>query len=220
MSGIVERLRALLSPPAPRPSAAEPAPEPGPPPRAKVIVGLGNPGEKYEDTRHNAGWWLLDALAEAWGVQRFRVEGSRAAATVPVGEFQVRLIRPLTYMNRSGQVLAPLRRMAGLDLARDLLVLVDDVALDAGRARLRPAGSSGGHNGLRSIEAALGTGEYARLRLGVGKVPEGESLIDWVLSPMPADDREALESRFETLIDGIELWMRGEVQAAMDVCNG
>lgn len=218
---MMERLRALLAPTAAEPSSAPPAePEaPGPAGGAKVVVGLGNPGEKYEDTRHNAGWWLLDAIAEAWGVRRFHVQGSQAVATVNVGDHQVRLVRPLTYMNRSGQVLAPLKRMAGLDLSRDLLVLVDDVALEPGRARLRPAGSTGGHNGLKSIEAALGSREYARLRLGVGTVPEGEGLVDWVLSPMPADDRETLESRFESLIDGVELWMRGEMQAAMDVCN-
>jgi PTH1 family peptidyl-tRNA hydrolase len=218
---MMERLRALLSP-APEPASAPPV-EPasrGSAGGAKVIVGLGNPGPQYEDTRHNAGWWLLDALAEAWGVQRFRVEGKQAVATVEVEGRQVRLIRPLTYMNRSGQVLAPLGRMAGLDPARDLLVLVDDVALDAGRVRLRPAGSSGGHNGLKSIEAALGGGAYARMRLGVGKVPPGESLVDWVLSPMPDGDREALESRFETLVDGVELWLRGEMDAAMDAVNG
>jgi PTH1 family peptidyl-tRNA hydrolase len=220
LSGVLERLRALLSAsPAAAPSAGGEAPRPaagGP----KVIVGLGNPGDEYEDTRHNAGWWLLDALAEAWGVQRFRVEGSQAVATVQVGDHQVRLVRPLTFMNRSGQVLRPLQRVAGLDLSRDLLVLVDDVALDAGRTRLRPAGSTGGHNGLKSVEAALGTREYWRLRLGVGKVPEGAGLVEWVLAPMPADDREALESRFERLIDGVEAWMRGEQQAAMEACNG
>jgi peptidyl-tRNA hydrolase, PTH1 family len=217
----VERLRALLTP-APRPSSAPPAEPRGPGPAggAKVVVGLGNPGAQYEDTRHNAGWWLLDALAEAWGVRRFRVEGSQAVATVQVGDHQVRLVRPLTFMNRSGQVIPPLSRVAGLDLSRDLLVLVDDVALDPGRARLRPSGSAGGHNGLKSIEAALGSREYARLRLGVGKVPEGEGLVEWVLAPMPEDDREALESRFERLVDGVELWLRGEMQAAMDAVNG
>ena len=216
----MERLRALLTPPAVAPGDAPP-PEPVPRPSAvKAIVGLGNPGAEYEDSRHNAGWWLLDALAEAWGVQRFRVEGSQAVATVRVGDFQVRLVRPLTYMNRSGQVLRPLQRVAGLDLSRDLLVLVDDVALEPGRARLRPSGSAGGHNGLKSIQAALGSQEYARLRLGVGRVPEGEGLVEWVLGRMPEDDREALESRFERLIDGVELWMRGEMQAAMDACNG
>ena len=216
---MVERLRALLAPSGAPPEGR--GPEPAPRPAAvKAIVGLGNPGAEYEDTRHNAGWWLLDALAEAWGVQRFRVEGSQAVATVRLGELQVRLVRPLTYMNRSGQVLRPLQRVAGLDLSRDLLVLVDDVALEPGRARLRPSGSAGGHNGLKSIQAALGSQEYARLRLGVGKVPEGEGLVEWVLGRMPADDREALESRFERLIDGVELWMRGEMQAAMDACNG
>lgn len=217
---MLERLRALLSA---SPAAAPPAGGEAPRSSAgapKVIVGLGNPGDEYEDTRHNAGWWLLDALAEAWGVQRFRVEGSQAVATVQVGGHPVRLVRPLTFMNRSGQVIRPLQRVAGLDLSRDLLVLVDDVALEAGRARLRPAGSAGGHNGLKSVEAALGSREYWRLRLGVGKVPEGAGLVEWVLSPMPEPDRDALESRYETLIDGIEAWMRGESQAAMEACAG
>jgi peptidyl-tRNA hydrolase, PTH1 family len=220
----VERLRALLSRPPSSAPAAEPDVEPSPgaapaPARAKVIVGLGNPGAEYEETRHNAGWWLLDALAEAWGVERFRVEGSQAVATVRVGDLQVRLVRPLTYMNRSGSVLLPLRRMAGLDLTRDLLVLVDDVALAPGRVRLRPGGSAGGHNGLKSIEQVLGTREYARLRIGVGAVPPGEGLVEWVLSPMPDDDREAVEARFDGLVDGVELWLRGEVAGAMDLCN-
>jgi peptidyl-tRNA hydrolase, PTH1 family len=214
----MERLRALLAP-GPVAAPSEPVAD-GVDGGPKVIVGLGNPGAEYEDTRHNAGWWLLDALAEAWGVERFRVQGDQAVATVRVEGRQVRLVRPLTFMNRSGRVVPPLRRVAGLDPARDLLVLVDDVALDVGRARLRPSGSAGGHNGLKSIEAALSSREYARLRLGVGRVPEGEELVAWVLAPMPADDREALEGRFEGLIDGIELWLRGDVDGAMERCNG
>lgn len=186
---------------------------------AKVIVGLGNPGREYENTRHNAGWWLLDALAQSWGIPKFRTEKNQANATTRVEPFQVRLIKPLTYMNRSGGVLVPLKRMNALDLTRDLLVVVDDVALDPGRARFRPSGSAGGHNGLKSIEQMLGTRDYPRLRLGVGQKPPQADLADWVLSPMPRGDRKLLEERFPDLIRGIEIWMRDGVEAAMDACN-
>jgi PTH1 family peptidyl-tRNA hydrolase len=186
---------------------------------AKVIVGLGNPGREYENTRHNAGWWLLDALAQSWGIAKFRVEKNQANATTRVEPFQVRLIKPLTYMNRSGGVLVPLKRMAAMDLTRDLLVVVDDVALEPGRVRFRPSGSAGGHNGLKSIEQTLGTKDYPRLRLGVGQKPEGMDLAAWVLGGMPRSDRKALEERFPDLVRGVEIWMRDGIEAAMDACN-
>jgi peptidyl-tRNA hydrolase, PTH1 family len=205
---MLERLRALLSARGEDSMAG-----------AKVIVGLGNPGREYENTRHNAGWWLMDALAESWGVPKFRVDKGQANATTRVEPFQVRLIKPLTYMNRSGGVLVPLKRMNALDLTKDLLVLVDDVALEPGRARFRPSGSAGGHNGLKSIEQALGTRDYPRLRLGVGAKPPQWDLADWVLGVMPKPDRAALEERFPDLIRGIEIWMRDGIEAAMDACN-
>ena len=186
---------------------------------AKVIVGLGNPGREYENTRHNAGWWLLDALAQSWGVGKFRVEKSQANATTRVEPFQVRLIKPLTYMNRSGSVLVPLKRMNALDLTKDLLVIVDDVALEPGRVRFRPSGSAGGHNGLKSIEQTLGSKDYPRLRLGVGAKPPAMDLADCVLGPMPKADRRLLEERFPDLIRGVEIWMRDGIEAAMDACN-
>lgn len=186
---------------------------------AKVIVGLGNPGREYENTRHNAGWWLLDELARSWGVARFRAEKTQANATTRVEPFQVRLIKPLTYMNRSGGVLVPLKRMNALDLTKDLLVIVDDVALEPGRVRFRPSGSAGGHNGLKSIEQTLGTKDYPRLRLGVGAKPEGMDLAAWVLGNMPKSDRKALEERFPDLVRGVEIWMRDGIEAAMDACN-
>jgi peptidyl-tRNA hydrolase, PTH1 family len=205
---VLERLRALLSANRGDDDVA-----------AKVIVGLGNPGREYENTRHNAGWWLLDALAQSWGVPKFRTEKSQANATTRVEPFQVRLIKPLTYMNRSGSVLVPLKRMGAMDLSRDLLVVVDDVALDPGRARFRPSGSAGGHNGLKSIEQMLGTRDYPRLRIGVGQKPPQADLADWVLSPMPRADRKAVEERFPDLIRGVEIWMRDGIEAAMDACN-
>ncbi len=188
---------------------------------AKVIVGLGNPGREYENTRHNAGWWFLDALAQSWGIPKFRAEKSQANATTRVEPFQVRLIKPLTYMNRSGSVLVPLKRMGAMDLSRDLLVVVDDVALDPGRARFRPSGSAGGHNGLKSIEHALGHQEYARLRIGIR--PEDPrrvgNLADFVLSPFGRDDRELTLALLPRVRDALEVWIRGDVTAAMNDLN-
>lgn len=191
-----------------------------PPARLKAIVGLGNPGPEYAATRHNAGWWLLDALAEAWQLGRFKRDGNAAVASGRVGEHVVRLLKPLTYMNRSGQALAPLLRLNAFEPARDLLVVVDDVALEPGRVRLRASGSAGGHNGLKSIEAALRSRDYARLRIGVGGAPPGADLADWVLSPASRADRRRIEERFPELVHCVELWMREGVEAAMNRCNG
>ncbi len=185
----------------------------------KVIAGLGNPGAEYASTRHNVGWWFLDRLADAWNLGRFRREGSAGVAAGRVGEFAVRLLKPLTYMNRSGAALAPLRRLGSFSISRDLLVVVDDVALEPGRARFRPGGSAGGHNGLKSVEAVLGTREYPRLRIEVGGAPAGSDLADWVLSrPSPAE-REAVLELFDLLAEGVEIWMKEGIEAAMNRCN-
>jgi PTH1 family peptidyl-tRNA hydrolase len=209
---VLERLRALLAGVAEREEEAAVA-------GAKVIVGLGNPGREYDNTRHNAGWWLLDVLAQRWGVPKFRAEKNQAIATTRVEPFQVRLIKPLTYMNRSGSVLVPLKRMGALDLSKDLLVLVDDVALEPGRVRFRPSGSAGGHNGLKSIEQALGTKDYPRLRIGVGTKPPGADLADWVLSSMPRGDRKLVDERLPELAEAVETWMRDGIEVVMDRYN-
>ena len=184
----------------------------------KVICGLGNPGAEYEATRHNVGWWVVEAVRRAWefppfadrGMARFS-EGERAGQPVL-------LVEPLTYMNRSGLVLAPLARLDGFDLGRDLLVLLDDVNLDVGRVRLRPEGSAGGHNGLKSVEAALGTRAYARLRVGVGARPRGTHLVDWVLSAMGPQDEEAVLELLPHLVACVDAWLeRGG--AAVQECN-
>jgi PTH1 family peptidyl-tRNA hydrolase len=186
----------------------------------KVIVGLGNPGREYALTRHNVGWWLLDALAEAWGIGRFRADKQAATASGRVDPWAVRLVKPITFMNRSGSALLPYKRMNAIDTARDLLVVVDDVALDPGRIRFRPDGSAGGHNGLKSVEQALGTKQYPRLRIGVGAKPPQWDLADWVLSPMPKSDAAAVRERFPDCIDGIRLWMEQGIEPAMNRYNG
>ncbi|CAN5279661.1 aminoacyl-tRNA hydrolase [soil metagenome] len=185
----------------------------------KTVAGLGNPGAEYARTRHNAGWWFADHLAEAWGFGSFRREKYAAVAAGRVGNHPVRVVKPLTFMNLSGQALAPLRRTAGVDLIRDVLVVVDDVALPAGRVRFRASGSAGGHNGLRSIEQTFGTRDYARLRIGVGEKPPGWDLARWVLGRMPRDEEAQVRERFPELVEGVEVWMDEGVDAAMNRCN-
>lgn len=185
----------------------------------KIIVGLGNPGPEYDATRHNVGWWVLDRLAYDWKIGPFRRDGRALRADGTWAGNEVTLLKPTTYMNRSGQALAFLRGSEALDAARDLLVVVDDAALDVGRVRFRPRGSPGGHNGLRSVSGALGSDEYARLRLGVGRKPEGVDLSDWVLSPMPDEDEDVVTGLLPELTRAVELWLAEGTEAAMNRFN-
>jgi peptidyl-tRNA hydrolase, PTH1 family len=185
----------------------------------KIVVGLGNPGREYALTRHNVGWWLLDALAESWGFGRFRMDKTAAVAQGRIEPNVVRLIKPLTYMNRSGGVLVPYRRMNAIDLATDMLVLVDDVALEPGRVRFRPDGSPGGHNGLKSVEQAVGGKQYPRLRIGVGAKPPEWDLADWVLSPMPKGDRQLVLDLLPELTEAVRYWLDAGTEAAMNKYN-
>lgn len=136
------------------------------------------------------------------------------------GDTPLRLVKPETYMNRSGAVLAPLRAEAEFAPERDLLVLVDDTALPVGRFRLRARGSAGGHNGLRSIEAALRSQEYARLRIGVGPLPEGyDDLADYVLDPLTADEHETLLALCNPMAEAVECWITDGIEMAMNRFN-
>ncbi|HLQ21935.1 MAG TPA: aminoacyl-tRNA hydrolase [Gemmatimonadales bacterium] len=174
----------------------------------RAVVGLGNPGPEYAATRHNAGFWLADALVVHWGFPPFR-RGERARVTEgSVDGVPVRLLKPTTYMNRSGAALASLRADPAFNPATDLLILVDDFQIPCGTFRLRAEGSSGGHNGLRSIEGALQSQAYARLRIGVGPLPDGVS--DWseyVLAPFTPEQRDQVEALMPELIDAVEKWL-------------
>jgi PTH1 family peptidyl-tRNA hydrolase len=186
---------------------------------ARAIVGLGNPGAEYERTRHNAGVVLLDHLAARWGFSPFRRAVEAVATSGTLGGVPVRLLKPMTFMNRSGDALRALRSPA-FDPATDLLVLVDDVALAPGRFRLRGAGSAGGHNGLKSIEAALRRQDYARLRIGVGaKPPEYTDLADWVLGRFTSDERAAVNDVLDPMADAVECWVREGIEIAMTRYN-
>jgi len=132
----------------------------------------------------------------------------------------VQILKPQTYMNRSGAVLAPLRAIETFDPSRDLLVLVDDVALDVGRFRLRGAGSAGGHNGLKSVEAALRRQDYARLRIGVGPRPmDYDDLADFVLDGFTPEERQALDALLDAMAEAVECWLGEGIERAMNRFN-
>lgn len=185
----------------------------------KVICGLGNPGPEYDATRHNVGWWLLDRLCGDWELGPFQRSGPALVAGGRVGDHDVLLLKPVTFMNRSGAALAPLRTEPDVDIAEDLLVAVDDVALDVGRVRLRASGGTGGHNGLKSVESVLGTQEYARLRIGVGAAPEGTSMVDWVLSEFEAEAEDTVLALLPELVSAVRDWMDEGIEAAMSRYN-
>ncbi|MCU0619962.1 MAG: aminoacyl-tRNA hydrolase [Gemmatimonadales bacterium] len=184
----------------------------------RTVLGLGNPGAEYEGTRHNAGFLLLDHLARRWHLPAFgRGERSRSCEGRVHGR-GVRLVKPQTYMNRSGAALAPLL-VPGFDPASDLLLVVDDVAIPTGAFRFRGAGSSGGHNGLKSIEATLRRQDYPRLRIGVGPKPVGADLSDFVLAPFSREERELVEAQFDAMADGVECWLDEGIERAMNRFN-
>jgi PTH1 family peptidyl-tRNA hydrolase len=188
----------------------------------KVVVGLGNPGPEYAETRHNVGRWLLDLLARRWSASPFRSGRRFEVAEARVDGRDVWLAKPLTYMNESGLALRALLDTVDPEFRvdRDLLVVVDDAALPPGRARFRARGSAGGHHGLLSIESALGTQAYPRLRIGVGAPPPGRDLADWVLAPFDrAEDEAAVLELLPTLAEGVEVWVREGIEAAMNRYN-
>jgi PTH1 family peptidyl-tRNA hydrolase len=187
----------------------------------KVVMGLGNPGPEYERTRHNVGWWVVDHLADVWRFDGWKKDGQSRVASGSVGGQRVRLVKPLTYMNLSGGVLTPFKRREGWSYLRDLLVIVDEVALPTGSFRVRAGGSAGGHNGLKSIESALGSQEYARLRIGVG--PEDAArrgdLSDYVLGDFGKREEKVVRENFDTLTQLVETWLAEGPQVAMNKFN-
>jgi len=186
----------------------------------KVICGLGNPGERYRLTRHNVGFRVIDLLADRWGLTgsgRVRdgaavLECSRPA---PVG--RVLLVKPQKYMNLSGGPLRAAMRQTDAAVESDLLVVTDDIDLPLGRVRLRRSGSAGGHNGLRDIIGVLGTNEFARLRIGIGR---GGEAVDHVLATFRPSERELADEMIQVGADAAERWLLDGVDAAMAAFNG
>ena len=185
----------------------------------KLIVGLGNPGPEYADTRHNVGFVVLDHLARRYApgeAARSKFHGVLLEAMFQ-GQ-RVLLLRPTTYMNRAGLSVGEAVRFYKLDPAQSLLIIVDDVALSCGIIRLRPEGGPGGHNGLADIEQKLGTEQYARLRIGIdppGEMPQK----DYVLGRFRPDQRELVTAALDEAVDAAACWVRHGCQEAMNRFN-
>ena len=183
------------------------------------MVGLGNPGPEYDATRHNVGWWVLDRFAYDHDFESFEREGRALSSRGSASGLDFLLLKPRTYMNRSGQALTALWKDEEFDASEDLLVVTDDANLDVARVRMRPSGGAGGHNGLKSVTQALGTDQYARLRIGVGECPPGEDLSDWVLSPMPEVDEDLVVKLLPELSRAILVWAEQGPTVAMNEFN-
>jgi peptidyl-tRNA hydrolase, PTH1 family len=188
----------------------------------KVVVGLGNPGPEYERTRHNVGWWVVDHLADVWRIEGWKRDGEARVSSATVAGQRVRLVKPQTYMNLSGGALRPYLRREGFSYMKDLLIVVDEVALPVGSFRIRSGGSAGGHNGLKSIEGAVGSQEYARLRIGVG--PQDPSrrrgdLADYVLGDFGKTEEKDVRTLFPTVTELVEVWLSEGAHKAMNRFN-
>lgn len=188
----------------------------------KVILGLGNPGPEYAGTRHNVGWWVLDHLADAWRCEGWRKDGEAMTASCTIDGVKARLVKPLTFMNLSGAVLRPWLRRPFWAAANDLLVVSDEVQLEVGTYRFRPRGSAGGHNGLKSIEQALGGQEYARLRVGVGpNDPQRRvgDLADYVLDEFGKQERETVRAILPEFEKALRQWTAEGIEVVMNAFN-
>lgn len=185
-----------------------------------LIVGLGNPGADYAATRHNAGYMLVERLAQRWGAGwkpagRFKARLARAT----VGGRRVLLCQPQTYMNASGQAVRALVDYYGVPLER-LLIAVDDADLPLGEIRLRSRGSSGGHHGLESVEQQLGTREYPRLRVGIGRRAGAREITGHVLSRFTDEEMVIMNKVLGVACDQVECWLDAGIQKAMSKFNG
>jgi PTH1 family peptidyl-tRNA hydrolase len=184
----------------------------------RIVFGIGNPGPRYRNTRHNVGFLVVEALARRSGAGFGPLAGLEATgAAIRPGAGSVLLVKPQTYVNRCGPVLAELRRRHRLPL-ESLLVVSDDFHLPLGRQRLRGRGTHGGHNGLASVLDALRSADCPRLRLGIGS-PGGEPAERYVLAPFPEQEAAAVERAVEAAADAVELWAREGLQQAMEHAN-
>lgn len=185
-----------------------------------IIVGLGNPGKEYEHTRHNIGFCVIDALAEAY---RINVTDKKHKALIGKGMIdgkKVVLAKPQTYMNLSGESIRALLDYYKADERSELIVIYDDISLDVGKLRIRKKGSAGGHNGIKSILAHLGHDEFTRIKIGVGDKPKGCDLADYVLGRFGAKERETIEESMARAEEAVVSVLRDGADRAMNLFNG
>ena len=183
-----------------------------------LIVGLGNPERKYEGTRHNVGFEAIDTLAKHFSIDINQREQKGIVGKGMINGHKVILAKPMTYMNLSGECVQPLVDYYEVDPETELVVISDDVSLSTGNIRVRKKGSAGGHNGLKNIIARLDTNVFPRIRVGVGECENGD-MVAHVLDRYNAEDRQKVDSSFEKVIGAVELFLEGDIDAAMNKYN-
>lgn len=184
-----------------------------------VIAGLGNPGKKYENTRHNVGFDVIDALAEKYHISMKEKKFQGLVGSGFIEGIKVLLVKPQTYMNNSGECIEELMHFYKMDMEEEFLVVFDDISLAPGNIRIRKKGSAGGHNGIKSLIACTGTQNFMRIKVGVGEKPQGWDLADHVLGHFPKEDRVLVDEAVRDATEAVVLMIRGEVDGAMNIYN-
>ena len=184
-----------------------------------LIVGLGNPTKKYEKTRHNIGFDVIDALAEKYDIEMNMKQEKAICGSGYLEGRKVLLAKPQTFMNLSGDSVAALVRFYKLDPAEELIVVYDDISLEPGNLRIRKKGSAGGHNGMKDIIAKTGSDQFPRVKVGVGEKPEGWDLADHVLSRFSPAERELADEAIDRAVEAVALMVQGRTDEAMNLYN-
>ena len=188
-------------------------------PISAMIVGLGNPGAKYTTTRHNVGFGAIDHIANKLGASADKLKFQGLYCRAKMAGEEVLLLKPQTFMNDSGKSVSQFASFFKIP-AENIIVIFDDVLLDVGKLRIRRKGSHGGHNGIKSIVSCLGSEEFPRVKIGVGKKPHPDyDLADWVLSPLPLKDRETISNNMDKVYDAVCDILKGDCEKAMGKYN-
>lgn len=185
-----------------------------------LIVGLGNPGNQYKNTRHNVGFDVIDALAEKYNISVTEKKHKALYGKGVIEGIKVVLAKPQTYMNLSGESVAELLNYYKIDPEEELLVIFDDISLAPGNLRIRKKGSAGGHNGIKNIIALTGTQNFKRIKVGVGEKPKGWDLADYVLGQFSKEERIHVEDAIAKSVEAAKLILQEEVDRAMNEYNG
>ena len=184
-----------------------------------IIAGLGNPEKKYDGTRHNVGFAVIDILAQEYGIDLTEKKFKAIYGKGKIGEEKVILAKPLTYMNLSGESIGPMMEYFKADPGTDLIIISDDIDQEIGNIRVRSKGSAGGHNGLKNIILHLGTDEFRRVRIGVGHKPTGMDLADHVLSHFSAGQQKEITESMNAAVDAVKVIIEQGTDAAMNLFN-
>lgn len=184
-----------------------------------IIAGLGNPTKEYDNTRHNIGFAAIDALADKYGISVSDMKNKALMGKGVINGNKVMLLKPLTYMNLSGEAIRAAVDYYKIDEKSELIVIYDDISLDVGQLRIRKKGSAGGHNGIKNIIANLGTDVFPRIKIGVGEKPKKYDLADYVLGHFSKEDRELMEEGYDRADHAVGMILNGEIEAAMNQYN-